>query len=82
MDSSDQDKSFVDQDNKIIAVWWQDRRDVLALSTMHNTSVSEVLSDQRDVVKKDHCHARPLLLITTNTWVVSTSWTSTLATIR
>ena len=28
---------------KIIAVLWRDRRDVLALSTMHNTSVTTVL---------------------------------------
>ena len=28
---------------KMIAVWWRDRRDVLALSTMHNTSVTTVL---------------------------------------
>ena len=30
-------------DPKMVAVWWRDRRDVLALSTMHNTSATTVL---------------------------------------
>ena len=30
-------------DDKIVALWWRDRRDVLALSTMHNTSASLVM---------------------------------------
>ena len=28
---------------KMVAVWWRDRRDVLVLSTMHNTSATTVL---------------------------------------
>ena len=28
---------------KMVAVWWRDRRDVLALSTVHNTSATTVL---------------------------------------
>ena len=31
------------QDDKIVAVWWGDRRNVLLLSTMHNDSVETVL---------------------------------------
>ena len=27
--------------NKLTAVWWQDRRDVYAISNMHNTSCDE-----------------------------------------
>jgi len=30
-------------DDKIIALWWRDRRDVLALTTMHNTSASMIM---------------------------------------
>ena len=30
-------------DDKIVALWWRDRRDVLALTTMHNTSASMVM---------------------------------------
>ena len=44
-----------DNNNKIIAVWWRDRRDVLALSTMHNTSASLVMKRSKG------CHEkRPL----------------------
>lgn len=28
---------------ELVAVWWRDRRDVLAMSTMHNTSVTTVM---------------------------------------
>ena len=44
-----------DNSYKIIAVWWRDRRDVLALSTMHNTSASVVMKRSKG------CHEkRPL----------------------
>lgn len=41
--TSDQENSNKDLTDKIIAVWWQDRRNVLALSTMHNTSAASVM---------------------------------------
>ena len=37
---------------KIVAVWWRDRRDVLALSTMHNTSASVVMKRQKGCHEK------------------------------
>ena len=40
---------------KMVAVWWRDRRDVLALSTMHNTSATTVLKRP-----KGHREKRPL----------------------
>jgi len=34
-------------DDKIIALWWKDRRDVLALTTMHNTSASVIMKRRK-----------------------------------
>ena len=33
--------------DKIIAMWWRDHRDILALSSMHNTSASTVLKQPK-----------------------------------
>ena len=53
--TSGKDKHCSDQDDtsgnsndhfsggKVVAVWWKDRRDVMALSTMHNTSASIIM---------------------------------------
>ena len=43
------------ESKEIVAMWWRNRRDVLALSTMHNTSITTVMKRPKDV-----CDKRPL----------------------
>ena len=62
--TSGKDKHYSDQDDtsgnsndrfpggKVVAVWWRDRRDVMALSTMHNTSASVIMKRQKGCHEK------------------------------